>query len=179
MPKKFVGGVKSSESGDRSQEIGNYYYGQAILEVESVAKTSPELSQIMTELVKAIEAEPLPNLKDILNDIARHCYAWQRERWYYVSTAYPDNKPTAQTVTKSAVNFATKSYISVPDGTVYNFPVQPASAKSINIIPMYSLQDNIVLPAVDSPRSILRVTRNNYECKELPLASIMANFDLT
>ncbi|MEY3556567.1 MAG: hypothetical protein RLZZ580_2624, partial [Cyanobacteriota bacterium] len=26
-------------------------YGQAILEVESVAKTSPELSQIMTELV--------------------------------------------------------------------------------------------------------------------------------
>jgi hypothetical protein len=33
-------------------------YGQAILEVESVAKTSPELSQIITELVKAIEAEP-------------------------------------------------------------------------------------------------------------------------
>ena len=41
-------------------------YGQAILEVESVAKTSPELSQIMTELVKAIEAEP--SLKELVNN---------------------------------------------------------------------------------------------------------------
>ncbi len=37
-----------------------------ILEVESVAKTSPELSQIMTELVKAIEAEP--SLKELVNN---------------------------------------------------------------------------------------------------------------
>ncbi len=41
-------------------------YGQAILEVESVAKTSPELSQIITELVKAIEAEP--SLKELVNN---------------------------------------------------------------------------------------------------------------
>ncbi len=46
-------------------------YGQAILEVESVAKTSPELSQIITDLVDIVESEPLPNLKDILNNIAK------------------------------------------------------------------------------------------------------------
>ncbi len=34
--------------------------------MESVAKTSPELSQIMTELVKAIEAEP--SLKELVNN---------------------------------------------------------------------------------------------------------------
>lgn len=41
-------------------------YGPAVLEVESVAKTSPELSQIMAELVKAIEAEP--SLKELVNN---------------------------------------------------------------------------------------------------------------
>lgn len=41
-------------------------YGQAILEVESVAKTSPELSQIITDLVKVIEAEP--SLKELVNN---------------------------------------------------------------------------------------------------------------
>lgn len=39
-------------------------YGQAVLDVESVAKTSPELAQIMSELVKAVEAEPF--LKDMV-----------------------------------------------------------------------------------------------------------------
>lgn len=41
-------------------------YGKAIFEVESVAKTSPELSQIMSELVKAIEAEP--SFKELVNN---------------------------------------------------------------------------------------------------------------
>ena len=44
-------------------------YGKAILEVESVAKTSPELSQIMSELVKAIEAEP--SFKELVNNTVK------------------------------------------------------------------------------------------------------------
>jgi hypothetical protein len=44
-------------------------YGKAILEVESVVKTSPELSQIMSELVKAIEAEP--SFKELVNNTVK------------------------------------------------------------------------------------------------------------
>lgn len=114
----------------------------------------------------------------VLNDIARNCHAWQREKWFYISQDAPDLFPQIQQVNAAAVNFPSKSLISVPDGTVYNFPVQPAAAKVIDILPIYPLQDNVIIPATDAPRSIVRVTRNQYECKELPLASIMSNYDL-
>jgi len=61
-------------------------YGQAILEVESVAKTSPELSQIMTELVDIVESEPLPNLKDILNNIAKGLQSQSSGQKNYIKT---------------------------------------------------------------------------------------------
>ncbi|MFB2806231.1 MULTISPECIES: hypothetical protein [Microcystis] len=61
-------------------------YGQAILEVESVAKTSPELSQIITELVDIVEAEPLPNLKDILNNIAKGLQSQSSGQKIYIKT---------------------------------------------------------------------------------------------
>lgn len=61
-------------------------YGQAILEVESVAKTSPELSQIMTELVDIVEAEPLPNLKDIPNNIAKGLQSQSSGQKTYIKT---------------------------------------------------------------------------------------------
>jgi hypothetical protein len=61
-------------------------YGQAILEVESVAKTSPELSQIMTELVDIVESEPLPNLKDILNNIAKGLQSQSSGQKTYIKT---------------------------------------------------------------------------------------------
>lgn len=114
----------------------------------------------------------------ILNDIARACHAWQREKWYYISHSSPDAFPQTQNVNVPATNFVTKNYISVPDGALYTFPVQPAAAKSVTILPMYIQQDNIILAATDAPRSIMRVTRNQYECKELPLASVMSNYDL-
>ncbi|GCL60355.1 hypothetical protein NIES3807_35380 [Microcystis aeruginosa NIES-3807] len=61
-------------------------YGQAILEVESVAKTSPELSQIITELVDIVESEPLPNLKDILNNIAKGLQSQSSGQKTYIKT---------------------------------------------------------------------------------------------
>lgn len=61
-------------------------YGQAVLEVESVAKTSPELSQIMTELVDIVESEPLPNLKDILNNIAKALQSQSFGQKTYIKT---------------------------------------------------------------------------------------------
>ena len=69
----------------------------------------------------------------VLNDIARNCYAWQREKWFYISQDSPDLFPQIQQVNAAAVNFPSKSLISVPDGTVYNFPVQPSAAKVIVI----------------------------------------------
>jgi hypothetical protein len=61
-------------------------YGQAVLDVESAAKTSPELSQIMTKLVNIVEAEPLPNLRDILNDIAKALQSQSSGQKTYIKT---------------------------------------------------------------------------------------------
>jgi hypothetical protein len=61
-------------------------YGQAILEVESVAKTSPELSQIITDLVDIVESQPLPNLKDILNNIAKGLQSQSSGQKTYIKT---------------------------------------------------------------------------------------------
>jgi len=54
--------------------------------VESVAKTSPELSQIITELVDIVESEPLPNLKDILNNIAKGLQSQSSGQKTYIKT---------------------------------------------------------------------------------------------
>nr|ADN15146.1 conserved hypothetical protein [Gloeothece verrucosa PCC 7822] len=44
-------------------------YGQAVLEVETAAKNNTELSQSIDELAKAAEAEPPPNITEILQKI--------------------------------------------------------------------------------------------------------------
>lgn len=41
-------------------------YGKAVLEVESAAKTNPEVNQAMQELAAAAKAEPNPRLNEIL-----------------------------------------------------------------------------------------------------------------
>ncbi len=54
--------------------------------MESVAKTRPELSQIITELVDIVESEPLPNLKDILNNIAKGLQSQSSGQKTYIKT---------------------------------------------------------------------------------------------
>jgi hypothetical protein len=54
--------------------------------VESVAKTSPELSQIITDLVDIVESQPLPNLKDILNNIAKGLQSQSSGQKTYIKT---------------------------------------------------------------------------------------------
>ena len=46
-------------------------YGQVVLEVEAVAKENPEFAQILESLVTTIQAERLPNLEPILQEIAQ------------------------------------------------------------------------------------------------------------
>ena len=45
-------------------------YGKAVLEVEAVAKENSEVAQMMEALVTTIQAERLPNLEPILQEIA-------------------------------------------------------------------------------------------------------------
>jgi hypothetical protein len=45
-------------------------YGQAVLEVESVAKSSPELLQALQELVEAAKADPHPQFAQALLEVA-------------------------------------------------------------------------------------------------------------
>ena len=54
--------------------------------MESVAKTSPELSQIITDLVDIVESQPLPNLKDILNNIAKGLQSQSSGQKTYIKT---------------------------------------------------------------------------------------------
>ncbi|ACK70198.1 conserved hypothetical protein [Gloeothece citriformis PCC 7424] len=44
-------------------------YGQAVLEVETVAKNDEELAKSINELAKAVEAEPNLKLQEILKEI--------------------------------------------------------------------------------------------------------------
>lgn len=46
------------------------YYGNAVLEVRSVAQVNPKVNQAMEELAVAAKAEPNANLKKTLQDIA-------------------------------------------------------------------------------------------------------------
>ena len=46
-------------------------YGQAVLDVEAAAKENPEIAQTMESLVTATQAEKLPNLKPILQEITQ------------------------------------------------------------------------------------------------------------
>ena len=46
-------------------------YGQAVLEVKAAARENPEVAQMMESLVTTIQAEKLPNLEPILQEIAQ------------------------------------------------------------------------------------------------------------
>lgn len=46
-------------------------YGQAVLEVQAVAKQNPDFAQMMESLVTTIQAERLPNLEPILQEISQ------------------------------------------------------------------------------------------------------------
>ncbi|ACK72244.1 conserved hypothetical protein [Gloeothece citriformis PCC 7424] len=61
-------------------------YGKAVLEVESAAKTNPEVAQAMTELATTVEAEPLPNLAAILKDIAQALNSQPSKPQIYIKT---------------------------------------------------------------------------------------------
>jgi hypothetical protein len=114
----------------------------------------------------------------VLEEIARDVYLWQKERWFYITSSEADATPGTETITQAATNFKAPDVITVPDYNVHSFAVQPSSSKSVSFFPMQDIQHTIVIPAADSPRMTLRVTRGDYECKEFPYTSIQAALDL-
>ncbi|NEO04004.1 MAG: hypothetical protein F6K50_54645 [Moorea sp. SIO3I7] len=46
-------------------------YAEVVLELESAAKQNPEVAQAMEHLVTTVDAHPLPNLEEILQEITK------------------------------------------------------------------------------------------------------------
>ncbi|MFN6558280.1 MAG: hypothetical protein RMY28_000535 [Nostoc sp. ChiSLP01] len=69
-------------------------YGKAVLEVESAAKANPEVAKAVEELAQAAKAEPLPNLAEVLQNIAEG-----------LKSQSPANQIRIETIEK-IVNFA-------------------------------------------------------------------------
>ena len=114
----------------------------------------------------------------VLEDIAREVFLWQKERWFFITSSQPDAPPPQATITQATTNFTSPDIISVPDYNVHSFAVQPSSSKAVTFFPLQDIQHTIIIPASDSPRQTLRVTRGSYECKEFPYTEIQSALEL-
>lgn len=114
----------------------------------------------------------------ILEDLARDVFLWQKEKWFFVTSSQADSAIGQVTVNQAATNIPTPTVVTVPDYTEHSFAVQPSSAKAVTFFPIQEIQHTIIIPASETPRMVMRVTRGNYECKEFPYTTIQSALDL-
>lgn len=115
--------------------------------------------------------------QETLEEIARECFLWQRSRWFYVVTKQPDQYPSLVSESVAAINYTPEDIQTVPDNVVRSFSPQPASAKTVQILPILFDTRSIVIPASENARYTIRVTRNGADCKEFPYATIQSSLD--
>lgn len=125
-----------------------------------------------TQLAMYIDAA-----QDSLEDIARDCFLWEKNRWFYVATTHPDKPPVMVSESIAQVNYPLDDIQTVPDNVVRSFSPAPASAKSVQILPVYNETRSVIIPASETPRYTLRVARNGQDCKEFPYPTILSNLD--